>query len=124
MSVRQLVANARTAWAMRSFSHDDRRAFVYGEWYREVQRIRASVPENASVDIVMADADARDVAVFAGAALAPRDCRFFAGWDAFRRRERALFLHDARAVNAPSAAPPPAANVVLVVERGTIRAVP
>lgn len=95
---------------------DDRRADIYGSWYREIQQIRRIVREDAAVDIVMVDSDARDIAVFAGAALAPRDCRYFAGWDAYVRRKRADFLLDSRAANAIAGQPPGVAAATVVID--------
>lgn len=116
VSLRTYAVLAQRAAALRKLARDDRRVDIYGAWYRELRRIRASVPERASVDIVMANADARDTAVFAGAMLEPRDVRYFAGWDAFRRRERARFLLDARAANAPPGPPPGPADAVLLID--------
>lgn len=115
-TVRGLVAQARAARALRERSADERRRIVLGSWYAVVDEVRRRVPEGGSVDIVMPSPDARDVAVFAGAGLAPRDCRFFSGWDDWRARRRATFVHDARGANAPAGPAPGPASCVIVAE--------
>jgi hypothetical protein len=81
------------------------------------------IPRTATVDIVMLSPRARESAVFLGAELAPRDVRFFDGWEAWRARRRAAFMNDPRAVNA--APGPPPGRPALVIEIGeAIRILP
>lgn len=81
-----------------------------------LEEVRGRVPSDGSVDIVMLSGDASQSAVFAGVALAPRDVRFFSGWDDWRARRRAIFFRDARAANAAEGPPPAAATIVLTVD--------
>jgi hypothetical protein len=73
------------------------------------------IPPAATVDIVMLGPGARESAVFLGAELAPRDVRFFDGWEAWRARRRAVFMNDPRAANAAPGPPPGPATVVLEI---------
>lgn len=107
---------AGAAMRVHRLDADARRAALLGDWYSSVQGLRRTVPENAAVDIVMLTPAARDIAVLAGTALFPRDCRFFDGWDAWQRRSPAIFIHDARAVNAPAGAKPPRGDVLLTAD--------
>jgi len=102
--------------AMRGESAEARRRITLGSWYVTIAEVRHLVPASGSVDFVMLTPEGRDVAVFAGAALAPRDCRFFSGWEDWRARRRATFFHDERAANAPQGPPPGAASCVVLVD--------
>ena len=93
-----------------------RRVELFGNWYADAVRLQREVSPTKSIDFVMLTPAARDVAVLAGAALQPRDCRYFDGWDAWRARRHAEFLHDARAANAVAGPPPAPADVVVVVD--------
>jgi hypothetical protein len=116
-SHRRLLETARLSVAMaRIGSWDERRATLFGDWYRDVLTLRRSIPPHEAVDFVMTKPPARDIAVLAGAELGPRDVRFFDGWDAWRARKRADFLHDARAANAIPAPPPSVARYVVAVD--------
>lgn len=95
---------------------ESRRALLFGAWYVAVAELRRATPANATIDFVMAKPEARDIAVLGAAELQPRDVRLFDGWDAWRRRERAELLHDARAANAVPAPPPAPAQLVVVVD--------
>jgi hypothetical protein len=79
------------------------------------EEIEARVPRGGTVDIVMLTPGARERAVFLGADLHPRDVRFFEGWEAWRARRRAIFMHDARAVNAPPGPPPGPPHLVVEI---------
>jgi len=95
---------------------EQRRVELFGNWYADAVRLQGEVSPTKSIDFVMLTPAARDVAVLAGATLQPRDCRYFDGWDAWRARRRAEFLHDARAANAVPGPPPGPADVVVVVD--------
>lgn len=110
----ELTRLARMMAGLDSF--EARRLVVFGPWYASVQRIRDTTPPDATIDFVMITPSARDIAVLGGAELQPRDVRFFDGWDAWKRRERAEFLHDARAANAAPAPPPGPARTVVAVD--------
>ena len=102
-TVRELFALARQASAWRAPRDAVREA------------IEARAPRGGAVDIVMLSAAARERAVFLGASLGARDVRFFDGWAAWRMRKRAIFMHDARAVNAAPGPPPGPPNVVVEI---------
>lgn len=110
------VAALREARDLAKLSMAQRRAELFGNWYADAMQLQAALPRNASIDFVMLTPAARDVAVLAGAALQPRDCRFFDGWDAWRARRRYAFLRDARAANAAPGPPPGPADAVVVVD--------
>jgi hypothetical protein len=95
---------------------EQRRLTLFGPPYAGVRQLRAAMPANATIDFVMLVPEARDIAVLGGADLQPRDVRFFDGWDAWKLRKRAEFLHDARAANAPPGPPPPPAQFVVAVD--------
>lgn len=113
---RELWSLLRDAAAIRRLPLDERRRAVYGDWTRVTDHIRATVPPAGAVDMVMLTPNARELAVFAGVELGLRDVRFFDGWDAWRSRDRARFMNDVRAVNAPPGPPPDAARVVVTVD--------
>lgn len=115
-TLRGLGEQLGQALAMRGESPEARRRIAFGPWHGVVEEVRRRVAESGSVDFVLLTPEGRDVAVFAGAALAPRDCRYFDGWDDWRARRRAIFFHDARAANAPAGPPPGAASLVVVVD--------
>jgi len=96
----------------------ERRPALFGSWFRSVERLRDATPDDATIDIVMLSPAGRDLAVLSGAVLQPRDCRFFDGWDAWKRRERADFLHDDRAANAAPGPPPGPAAFVIAIDPG------
>jgi len=110
------VAALREARGLARLPMEQRRAELFGNWYADALRLQREVPSTKSIDFVMLTPAARDVAVLAGATLQPRDCRYFDGWDAWRARRRAEFLHDARAANAVPGPPPGPADVVVVVD--------
>jgi hypothetical protein len=93
-----------------------RRATIFGWQSKIADEVAARTGPDDPVDLVMADPGARDLAVFAGAFLAPRPVRFFDGIEAWRRRERAMFLHDDRAANAPDRHPPGPAALTMVID--------
>ena len=93
-----------------------RRALLFGDWYRHVQRLRDATPPGATIDFVMVRPEARDIAVLGAAELQPRDVRLFDGWEAWRARKRAELLRDARAANAVPGPPPSPARLVVVVD--------
>jgi len=111
-----LWSSIREAAALRQHSVADRKRIAYGAWVPVAEEIRARVPPGGSVDVVMLTPHARETAVFAGAELAPRDVRFFDGWEAWRARRRATFFHDARAANAPAGPVPGAASLVVTID--------
>jgi hypothetical protein len=115
-TVRGLREQFNRALAMRGESAEARRRVSCGPWYETIVEVRRRVPASGSVDFVMLTPEGRDVVVFAGAALAPRDCRFFSGWDDWRARRRATFFHDERAANAAPGPPPGAASCVVLVD--------
>jgi hypothetical protein len=98
ISSRSVLAMLRAAVDLASAPRDVRRSAMWGTWYGVARQI-ARTPESTTVDIVMATPDARDVAVFAGASLAPRTCHYFQGWESWRRRDPAVFFHDRDAAN-------------------------
>jgi hypothetical protein len=120
-SSRKLGDDVSTAWHLRDEPWDSRERAVNGSWFGVVQQLRAALPREEPVDIIMTTPKAWEVAIFAGSALSPRPCRFFLGEDAWRRRERAEFTHDARAVNAPAGPPPAMARVVLIADENSLR---
>lgn len=115
-SSRQLVTRARFAASLAPLPKAERQRAVYGPAYGMAEEIRRRAGDSDAVDFVMLTPEARDLAVFTGALVAPRPVRFFLGEDAWRRRERATFFHDARAANAPPGAPPGRAAVVVLVD--------
>ena len=120
-SASRLGDDLKSAMRLRQEQWPARQRIVYGDWFRVVQELQASLPEHEPVDIIMTAPNAWGVAVFTGSALAPRPCRFFLGEDSWRRRERAAFVHDPRGVNAaPTAAPAPA-RTVLIAEETSLR---
>ncbi len=114
--IRRQIETLRLVSALSGRSMEERRSFLFGRWYEEAQRLARTIPPAAPVDLVMIGPDARDVAVLSGALLHPRDCRFFDGWEAWKRRERARFLHDDRAANAVPGPPPQRAEFLVVVD--------
>ncbi len=97
-------------------STEERRLVLFGPWYASVQHLRTAIPAKATVDFVMLTPDARDLAVLGGAELQPRDVRFFDGWEAWKLRKRAEFLHDARAANAAPGLALTSAQFVVTVD--------
>jgi len=93
---------------------ETRRLTVFGPWYAGVQRLRRETPPDATIDFVLLRPEARGIAVLAATELLPRDVRLFEGWEAWKRRERATLLRDARAANAVGSPPGPAQFVVTV----------
>lgn len=123
-SVSHLREDFRSAADLRGRAWSARQRAVYGDWYAVVQRVAATTPNNARVDVVMLTPDAWGIAVFTAAALTPRSTAVFLGEDAWRRRERAAFMHDARAVNAAPGPPPAKADVILYATRTELRDTP
>ena len=82
----------------------------------EIAQALATLPEDAPIDFVMLTPESQAIAQFAGASLAPRPCRYFDSEEAWRRRERAIFFHDARAANAPPGPPPGRAAAVVFID--------
>lgn len=113
MSVRALAQRARAARDLRSLTPDERSRAIFG-WPFVIAREVASAK---SVDLVMTSGDERDLAVFTGALLAPREIRYFSGMEAWRLRQRAIFFHDSTSANAPNIAPPPRADVTVVLDQ-------
>lgn len=109
------------AWRLHRLPWPERQRDVYGESFSVVQELQSKLSSTASVDIIMSSPKSAELAVFTSSALAPRPCRIFLGEDGWRRRERATFVHDSRAVNAPPGPPPGPANVVLVAEERELR---
>lgn len=106
----------RDANALAPLTFESRRARWFGKWYPAVAQLRNDIPETATVDFVLLRPEARDIAVLGAAELQPRDVRLFDGWDAWRKRERAILLHDDRAANAVAGAPPGVAQYVVIVD--------
>ena len=122
VSSARLRSEVRSANDLRTKSWNERQRAVYGEWYAVVQQMR-STPPDQRIDIIMTTPDAWGVAIFTATALAPRRCSIFLGDDTWRRRERVVLMHDARAVNA--AGPnPPVANIVLLADKNDLRVRP
>jgi hypothetical protein len=95
-----LLQLSRLARSLAPRSMAERRDELFGPWYVEAEQLRAAIPRGAVVDIVMTSPNARDIAVLAGAMLQPCTCQYFDGTRAWRQRQQAIFLHDARAANA------------------------
>jgi hypothetical protein len=114
VSLRSSVAAFGGAIELAREPREARRSAMWGSWYRVTRQI-AHTPASTTVDIVMATADGRDVAVLAGTSLAPRPCNYFLGWESWRRRDPAVFFHDADAANA-TARPLTRGAVVLFVD--------
>jgi hypothetical protein len=112
----RLAAVVRLALQFAPLTMEERRSTLFGPWYGNVQKLKQTIPPSAAVDFVMVRSEARDLAVLSGALLQPRDCRYFQGWDGWRRRQRVEFLLDARAANAPPGPPPAAASFVILVD--------
>lgn len=112
-SVRALVQRARDARHLRSLPPDQRARAIFG-WPCVIAR---EVAGAKSVDLVMTSNHERDLAVFTGALLAPREIRYFSGMDAWRLRQRAIFFHDDTSANAPNQVPPPRADVTVVLDQ-------
>jgi hypothetical protein len=115
-TIRKLYAEARLAAHLLPLSDDDRRITVLGWPERAAAEIRRSTSPDEPVDLVMLEPGARDMVVFTGALIAPRPCRFFESHEAFARRDRAEFLRDALAANAPPGPVPPPARVVVFAD--------
>jgi hypothetical protein len=120
-SASRLRDDVKSAIRLRHEPWAARQRVVYGEWFGVAQQLEASLPANEPVDIIMTAPNAWGVAVFTGAALAPRPCRFFLGEDNWRGRVRAPFVHDPRGVNAPPGPPPLPASIVLIAEENALR---
>lgn len=103
----------RTSWAMRPLPMEERRRTELGTWYRAAERLRDSTAPGAPIDIVILVPSQSSLAIEAGSVLHLRDTRFFYGWEAWRKRERAIFLPDSDAVNAVPG--PPLGPAVAVV---------
>jgi hypothetical protein len=114
------LALGKLANAQRSLAMEQRKASLFGAWYVEARALRDSLPPGATVDFVMTDGAAGDIAVLAAAELQPHDVRFFEGWDAWRARERAIFLRDEKAANAPNLTPPALSDVVVAVSGSSV----
>jgi hypothetical protein len=112
-SLRALAERARAARYFRSLPPEERTRAILG-WPVVIARDVAAAD---SVDIVMTSDNERDLAVFTGAFLAPREIRYFAGMDAWRLRQRAIFFHDDSSANAPNAVPPGRAAVTVVLDQ-------
>ncbi|HYC60009.1 MAG TPA: hypothetical protein VEK79_10650 [Thermoanaerobaculia bacterium] len=112
-SVRSLAQRARAAHDLRALPPDVRERAIFG-WPVVIAR---EVAGAHSVDLVMTSASERDLAVFTGALLAPREIRYFAGMDAWRLRQRAIFFHDSSSANAPNPLPPGRAAVTVVLDQ-------
>lgn len=113
---RDYYALGRIARDLQPLTMEQRREALFAPWYAEVAAIRAELPVESSIDFVMLTPQARDVAVLAGPLLQPRDVRYFDGWEAWRKRERARFFHDDKATNAIAGSPPGAANVTFTID--------
>ena len=111
-----LFGVVRLARDLAPLSMNARREAIFGAWYGQATQIRASVPRGAVVDLVMVKPKARDLAVLAGAVLQPCVCQYFDGWTAWRARQRAAFIHDPRAANAPPSVPVQPARIVIAVD--------
>lgn len=112
----RLRENWRVARDLAPLHEESRRARWFGKWYLAVAQLRNDIPSNATIDFVMLRPEARDIAVLGAAELQPRDVRLFDGWDAWRKRERAILLHDDRAANAATTTPPSKAQYVVIVD--------
>lgn len=112
-SVRALAQRGRAARELRSLPPDVRARAIFG-WPVVIAR---EVSAANSIDLVMTSGDERDLAVFTGALLAPREVRYFAGMEAWRLRQRAIFFHDSSSANAPTTEPPPRAAVTVVLDQ-------
>lgn len=113
---RDYYSLGRIARDLQPLTMEQRRTTLFAPWYAEVAAIRSGLPVASSIDFVMLTPQARDVAVLAGPLLQPRDVRYFDGWEAWRRRERARFFHDDKATNAIPGPPPAAADVTLSID--------
>lgn len=113
---RDYYSLGRIANDLQPLTMEQRRTTLFAPWYAEVAATRAGLPVTSSIDFVMLTPQARDIAVLAGPLLQPRDVRYFDGWEAWRRRERARFFHDDQATNAIPGPPPGAADVVLSID--------
>lgn len=100
-----LAGNLRLAIRLVTLPLAERRAIVLGSWVRNAAELSARVNPAASVDVVLLDPGAWDVAPFLAAELAPRPVWCYEGLDNWRRRVTAIVVRDRRAVNA--AARPP-----------------
>ena len=112
-SVRALAQRARAARELRSLPPDVRARAIFG-WPVVIAREVAAAD---SIDLVMTSDSERDLAVFTGALLAPREIRYFAGMEAWRLRQRAIFFHDSSSANAPNVVPPGRAAVTVVLDQ-------
>lgn len=115
-TIQKLHAEARLAADLRSRSDADRKLTVLGWPARAAAEIERTTSPDEPIDFVMLEPGARDMVVFTGALVAPRPCRFFASREAWAKRERAAFLLDRHAANAPPGPPPPPARVVVFAD--------
>lgn len=115
-TIRKLHSEARLAADLRRLSEADRQLTVLGWPARAAAEIRSTTSEDEPIDFVMLEPGARDMVVFTGALVAPRPCRFFASREAWTKGERAHFLLDRYAANAPPGPPPPPARVVVFAD--------
>lgn len=113
---RPAIEACRLAYQLRSVPVPERKVFLIGAWVRDVERLRRATPAGSSIDLVMIGPEARDLAVLSAAMLQPRDCRIFAGWEAWRKRERAHFLQGTQSANAPPGLATPPAQVVVALD--------
>jgi len=111
MTARELFPYVKYALATAHEPVDARREEVWGRWYADVR----AIPPNASVDVVMANPQARDNAVFAATALAPRVVFIYDSMDARQRLQPAKLYVDPVAVN-EAMRPAKPGDVVLVVQ--------
>jgi hypothetical protein len=113
----RLIAMLRTAKDLVPLhSLDERRATLFGAWYPAIEQLKRDTPPASTIDFVMLRPEARDIVVLGAAELQPRDVRLFDGWAAWKRRERAILLHDDRAANAVPGAAPRVADVIVIVD--------
>src|ERR1051325_8632513 len=110
-SARGLFPYVRYALSVAAEPMEKRREMVWGGWARELR----TIPANASVDVVMANAQSRDTAVFVAAALAPRTVFLFDDLEGWRRFEPAKLYLDPDALNA-AVRPKKHAGIVLLVD--------
>lgn len=114
-TIRELAARARFATALLPASEAERRVMVLG-WPERIGSELQKLDSNEPVDFVMLDPDARDLAVFTAARIAPRPVRLFEGRAAWEQRTPALLFRDDRAANAVPAPPTSKAATIVFID--------
>ena len=108
------VQSLRWTFALAGLPPEQRREALLGSWVRATEDVARTLPPRARVDLVAIDAADLELAPFVAAALFPHPVWCFEGWENWQRRAPAVFIRDARGVNAAAGAPPRSDAVVII----------